>query len=164
MVDRRKRLWTTLAAAVLALSLADTALAQPVYRCADAAGVAFQDTACSGGARGEKLALEVAAPTEAPPAVQDLVARYEARQRGPERSARKPRPRRAAAQKPAYKCTDATGRIDYLGRPCPKPRARGGKQPPAVEQRRVTQREACEGRHAQLDPYERDRLGRARCR
>ncbi|HET9484275.1 MAG TPA: DUF4124 domain-containing protein [Xanthomonadales bacterium] len=164
MLDRRKRRWALLAIAALALSLAGAALAQPVYRCAGADGVAFQDTACRGGARGEKLAIEAAVPAEAPPAVQELVARYEARQRAPQRPAGKPRPRRTAAQKPAYKCTDATGRVDYLGRPCPKPRARAGKPAPVVEQQQVTQREACEGRHAQLDPYERDRLGRSRCR
>ena len=112
MVERQKRRWALLAAPVLALSLADAVLAQPVYRCVGAGGVAFQDTACGGGARGEKLAIEAPAPVDAPPAVQELVARYEARQRGPERSVRKPRPRRVAAQKPAYQCTDATGRIE----------------------------------------------------
>ena len=165
------RLYACLAGALaLAFALAATSrpvAAQPVYRCVDAAGTRFQDTACDARAQGERLEL-AAAPvaTAPPPAVRELVERYEAR-RTPvarTRGAGGARAAKSRAARPAYRCTEDSGRVTYLNRPCPAPRARKGERAPGVRQELVTQREACEGRHAALDPYERDKRGPPECR
>ncbi|HVF34703.1 MAG TPA: DUF4124 domain-containing protein [Candidatus Saccharimonadia bacterium] len=153
----------------VALSLAFAApsgpvTAQPVYRCVDAAGTRFQDRACDAGAEGERLELVAAQVTTAPPpAVRELVERYEAR-RVPVVRGRGAPAAKSRAQRPAYRCTEDSGRVAWLNRPCPAPRARKGARAPGMRQELVTQREACEGRHASLDPYERDKRGPPTCR
>jgi len=142
-------------------------VAQPVYRCVTAAGTTFQDTACAARAHGERLELPAApAAADPPPAVRELIDRYEARRSPAARAggAGRASAARPIAEKPAYRCTDDFGATMFLNRPCPKPHASKGKRVPIVRQELVTQREACEGRHAALDPYERDKRGPPQCK
>jgi hypothetical protein len=137
------------------------ATAQPIYRCTSGDAVVFQDRACAAG--GERLALEPVEAAPVPDAVQALVAAYEKR-RNASRSVRVPSAGRTPAERPAYRCTSGDGRIDYLDRPCQAPRATKGRPVPTVVEQRITRREACEGRHALLDPYEREKRGAPSCR
>ena len=158
--------WCT---AVLVVPFAEMAAAAgggSVYRCESAAGVSFQDTACAGAARGDRLELAVAEAAPQPPAIAELVQQYEPRRR----ASAKASPRggagtsRAARDKPAYRCTRSDGVVEYLDTRCPKPRAAKGKPAPTVVEERITAVEACEGRHAALDPYEREKRGAPSCR
>lgn len=137
----------------------------PVYRCESAAGVSFQDTACAGAASGERLEIETTAPAPQPPAIAELVQRYEARRRA---AAKAPRgasaAARAARERPAYRCTRSDGVVEYVDTRCPKPKAARGRPAPTVVEERITAVEACEGRHAALDPYEREKRGAPSCR
>ena len=139
------------------------AVAAPVYRCVDAAGgVTVRDTAC-GALAGGRLELPESQPGKAPPAVRELVTRYEASRSPRARPARPSRAPRRRTERAAYRCTTAGGEVSYRAGACPKPRAVRGKPAPAVLEERVTAREACEGRWLLLDPYERDKRGPPDC-
>ncbi len=152
------RIRWALVALVFLIALGEAA-AQPVYRCAAEGGVTFQDRPCAGG---ERLALESEAPDEVAPAVVELVARYEKRRASTARASTRA-PRRAA-ERPAFRCTTTGGEVAILDRPCPKPRSIDGKAAEPVREERITQREACEGRWAQMDPYDRHKRGWPKCR
>lgn len=135
--------------------------AAPVYRCVGPGGtVAYRDVACD-DAGGVRLELETAAPGEAPPAVRELVARYEARREA--RPAAGKTARRRAAERPHFRCTTSDGIVSYRTSACPKPRAVKGKPAITMREEQVSAREACEGRHLLLDPYERDKRGPPEC-
>ena len=158
--------WCTAALVVPFTGEARAAGGGPVYRCESAAGVSFQDTACAGAARGDRLELAVVEVAPQPPAIAELVERYELRRRASAKASPRggARPARAARDQPAYRCTRSDGVVEYLDTRCPKPRAARGKPAPTVVEERITAVEACEGRHAALDPYERDKRGAPSCR
>ena len=162
----RRRAWHGLLSCLLvtiaAIGLVD-AVAAPVYRCVDAAGaVTFRDTAC-GALAGDRLELPESVPGKVPPAVRDLVARYESSRSDRARPSRPGRAPRRTAERAAYRCTTADGEVSYRAASCPKPRAARGRPAPAVQEERITAREACEGRWLLLDPYERDKRGPPDC-
>ena len=156
-----------LAAAVLLALGPALAAAQPVYRCVVADRVAFQDTACAGAETIDPLAREPLPAGAVPDAVKALVERYETRSGGAREGrtvrASAPARRARADSRPAYRCTAPDGRSTYSSQPCRAPRAKEGERPVPIEQQLVTQREACEGRHAELDPYEREKRGPPAC-
>lgn len=156
-----RRFACLIASCAILLAAADCVVAAPVYRCVGPnAAVAYQDRACGADA-GHPLELAEAEPGPVPPAVQELVARYEARRS--ERPVRPPRATRRARERSAYRCTTSDGAVSYRSGPCPRPRASRGKPALAVHEAQVSAREACEGRWLLLDPYERDKRGPPEC-
>jgi hypothetical protein len=162
--------------------------AQTVHRCRNGDTWAFQDRPCSGAQTDAGLhRIRTSAPSETPPAVQDLLVQAQANAERERRAAAlQPAPAEAPpVQAPAmaYRCTVGRGfneRHFYRSTPCPEmletqvmyvtreiDRDRSYTEAVPIFEKTtekvMSARQACEERRAQIDPYEREKTPN-RCR